>query len=148
MRSSMRLSLMGIGPARIGMTAAEMRAAVAGRWRSEEAPEGCYYMSPEVQGLGFMMLKGRLGRVDVHGGPWRSVSGARIGSTEREIEGLYGPMLRVEKHKYEPAGKYMIVVPGEEKHRGMEMLFETDGRVVKRFRAGTAEAVALVEGCS
>jgi hypothetical protein len=146
---SMRLSFVGLGPLRIGMTEAQIRRTVAGPLQHEgDNDEGCYYLTPQATGLGFMFLESRLARIDMFEGEWRTVSGARIGSTEEQVRRLYGGRLHIEPHHYNDDGKYLIVLPAAGPYRGYELLFETDGKVVTTFRAGTAEAVTLVEGCS
>ena len=151
LRKTMTLSFDGLGPVRIGMTASQVRAAVAAPVESDEkdSEPGCYYVLPRVGGIAFMMLKDRLGRIDVHSGSWRTLSGVRIGTTEAQVRRVHGDRLIVEPHHYTgPVGKYMIVRPQQERYRGLELLFETDGAIVTAFRAGTEEAVTLVEGCS
>lgn len=149
--TSMRLSFGGIGPVEFGMTEAQVRAAVRGPVRSDrrmQPNETCYYLTP-ASGLGLMMLDARLARIDVFRGNWRTPEGLGIGSTENEVKKAYGGRVREELHPYTaPQGRYLIVRPERTRDRGLELLFETDGRVVTDFRAGKAEAVALKEGCS
>jgi hypothetical protein len=148
--TSMRLSFTGLGPVRIGMTAAGVRDALSGRIKTEKLDLGtdCYYLNPSVPGIGFMILSSRVARVDVFTGPWRTVSGAAIGTSEEKIKELYGDLLTIERHKYVDYGRYLIIRPKHPVYKGYEMRFETDGKVVTTFRAGLAEAVALVEGCA
>ena len=146
---SMRLSFVGLGPARIGMSEAQIRRTVGGPFQREgDNEEGCYYLTPQANGLGFMILESRLARIDVFEGEWRTVSGAGIGSTEEQVRRLYGRGLHIEPHHYNDEGKYLIVLPAAGPYRGYQLLFETDGKVVTTFRAETVEAVTLVEGCS
>jgi hypothetical protein len=147
---SMKLSFVGLGPVRIGMTEAQVRGVVAGEMEStrDVSEEDCYYLILKGRGLGFMILHSRLARIDVMSGEWRTQSGAHIGSTEDEIRKLYGAAVQEVQHHYDPQGKYMSVSPQEGAYKGFEVLFETDGKVVTNFRAGTVEAVPLVEGCS
>jgi hypothetical protein len=147
----MMVSFDGVGPVRIGMTAEQVRASVTSALKSqgEEPGSSCYHLEPDVGGLAFMMLKDRLGRVDVHSGRWRTFSGIGIGASEERVRRVHGKRLIVEPHHYGgPVWKYMIVRPEQARYKGLELLYETDGSRVTSFRAGTAEAVALVEGCS
>jgi hypothetical protein len=128
------------------MTEAQLRRVVAGILSSNESDldESCFYLKPEAKGLGFMMPSSRCARIDVTEGPWRTVSGAGIGTSETEIHRLYGSQVHVEPHHYDDQGnwKYLIV------HSKDELLFETDGEIVTSFRAGLAKAVTYVEGCA
>ena len=131
------------------MTEAQLRRSVDGLLqRDADNEEGCYYLMPQAARLAFMFLDSRLARIDVVEGEWRTVSGAGIGSTEEHIRRLYGGSFQVESHDYDDQGNYLIVRPGAGPYRRYELLFETDGKVVTTFRAGTVEAVTLVEGYS
>ncbi|HYI93789.1 MAG TPA: hypothetical protein VEX68_09620 [Bryobacteraceae bacterium] len=144
-----RLSFTGLGPVRIGMTESQVRKILSGKVKTEKAMgSDCYYMNPTASGLGFMMLSSRVARIDVFKGSWRSVSGAGIGSTEEQVKKMYGDLLSVKRHKYDDKGHYLIVRPRDPTYKGYEMRFETDGKIVRTFRSGLAEAVLLVEGCS
>ena len=151
LRETMPVSFDGLGPVRIGMTALQIRAAVAVPLTSDKQDfePGCYYLHPKEDEIAFMMLKDRLGRIDVNGGRWRTFSGVGIGTTEAQVRRVHGDELRVEPHPYDgPVGKYLIVRPRQTRYRGLELLYETDGAIVTTFRAGTKEAVSLIEGCS
>ena len=150
LNTAMRLSFTGLGPVRIGMTEAQVRKALSNSVKSHKADLGsdCYYMNPGAPGLGFMMLSSRVARIDVFKGPWRTMSGAGIGTAETEVKKLYGELLTVERHKYDDKGQYLIVLSRNPAYKGYQMRFETDGKIVTTFRAGLANAVLLVEGCS
>lgn len=147
----MALSFDGLGPVRIGMTTSQIQVAVGSPLASDEADSepGCYYLQPKANGIAFMMLNDRLGRIDVYKGLWRTFSGIGIGATETQVHRVHGNALVVEPHHYTgPVGKYLIVRPQQARYRGLELLYETDGKFVTTFRAGTEEAVTLVEGCA
>jgi hypothetical protein len=96
-----------------------------------------------VRGLSIMTIRGRLARVDVSRGSWRTSLGIRIGDSEADVRRRY-PHLRTQQHAYDPAGEYLIV-------RGprRRVVFETDGDdEVTGFRGGRVPAVMYVEGCA
>ena len=96
-----------------------------------------------------MFSLGRLVRVDVYGPGIRTASGVQVGDTEARILEFYGPRIDVRPHHYPPAGAhYMIFAAIEPADREFQLLFETDGTAVTRFRIGTAAAVGQVEGCA
>jgi hypothetical protein len=96
-----------------------------------------------VRGLSVMLVRGRLARVDVSKGSWRTSLGIRVGDSESEVRSRY-PSLRRQQHAYEPDGEYLIV-------RGprRRVVFETNGDdQVTRFRGGRVPEVMYIEGCA
>ena len=93
-----------------------------------------------------MVVEGRVARVDVRSGTTMTSEGARVGSTEREVQDLYLGLVDVQPHKY-TAGRYLIVTPAGPSGADYRLVFETDGERVERYRAGALPAVEWVEGC-
>ncbi len=144
--SSMRIGFQGIGPILIGMSERQIRTALSHALDSSEADASpqCYSLNPPPKlGLSFLMQKRRLARIDVQSEQWQTPAGARVGMTPSQIRRIYGARLIVEAHPY-VNGNYFIL-PGPNNRR---LLFETDDKYVTNLRAGTQEAVALVQGCA
>ena len=59
-----------------------------------------------------------------------------------------GGELELQPHKYVEGGRYLVYLSPQRADSGLRIVFETDGSVVTRFRAGVLPAVAYVEGCS
>lgn len=150
------LRLDGAGPVRVGMTVDEARAALGGDLRmgdpagaTEPGPDRCEYprstrLPPRVR----MMVEGqRVVRVEVDSGSVATAEGARIGDTEARVRQLYPGRVTVSPHKYTD-GRYLTVRPAAASDTTHLLVFETDGRVVQRFRAGQKPQVEYVEGCS
>lgn len=96
-----------------------------------------------VRGISIMTVRGRLARVDISRGSWRTSLGIRIGDSESEVRDRY-PGLRTQQHAYDPAGEYLIV-PGPRRR----VVFETNGDdEVTAFRGGRVPEVMYVEGCA
>src|SRR5215208_6290300 len=94
-------------------------------------------------GLSVMTVRGRLVRVDVGKGSWRTSEGVRVGDSESDVRARY-PQLRTRPHPYDPDGKYLIV-PGP--HR--RVVFEMNGDdEVTGFRGGRVPEVMYIEGCA
>lgn len=146
----------GMGPIRVGMTFDEARAALGGDLRMNDEPAGhaegpdrCDYPRSAAIPAGVkVMVEGqRVVRVEVDSGSLATAEGARIGDTEDRIQQLYPQRVTVMPHKY-TAGHYLTVrspTPSDTTH---QLIFETDGRVVERFRVGQVPQVQYVEGCS
>ena len=139
----------GFGPVVIGMNVTEANAAIGGGLRLPAAPhtEGCDYASaPGVAGLSFMIENGRIARIDVQMAGIRTAEGAAVGDSEGRIRQLYAGRLTTSPHKYTD-GHYVTVAARQGSRGTTELTFETDGRLVTRFRAGLLPQVAYVEGC-
>ena len=153
--ASSRLSLDGLGPVDIGMTLDQASAAAGTpiRTRPEDpfGPECEYAYAAGLPEVAFMVINGRIARVDVgdrSGRRMTTVSGVGTGDTEETVKRTYPGRIRVEGHPYLPPGHYLVYVPADPALAHLSMIFETDGRVVTRFRAGMKGAVAQIEGCS
>ena len=84
-------------------------------------------------------------RTDITTGTHVTDLGARIGMAVAEVQSLYGGTLAVRPHKYDSAGSYLVYAP--EGAESLRVVFEANGGVVTRFRAGILPAVEYVEGC-
>jgi hypothetical protein len=145
----------GVGPVRVGMTMERARTAL-GHFRlirfDYTAPidsMACAYgMSVRLPPGVRMMVEGaRVVRVDVDSGAVATAEGARVGDTEARIQQLYAGRVQVQPHKYTD-GHYLVVRPAEASDTTHLLIFETDGRVVQRFRGGQKPQVEYVEGCA
>jgi hypothetical protein len=67
-----------------------------------------------------------------------------IGSTEREAHDAYRGRLRIQPHKYDSTGHYLILDAADRKSA---LVLETDGKRVTSMRAGVRPAVDYVERC-
>jgi hypothetical protein len=142
-----RLRLDGFGSVRIGMTEAQARAAIddLAIGTDREVDPGCYFLSsPRDRSVSFMVERGTVVRTDIDDPHHWTLSGVHIGSTEREAHDAYGVRLRVEPHKYDPTGHYLIF---EASDRKSALVLETDGKRVTSMRAGVKPAVEYVERC-
>ncbi|MBM3794796.1 MAG: hypothetical protein FJW31_12165 [Acidobacteria bacterium] len=143
------------GQVRVGMSLAEVRRVLGDPQASLEGldPESvnnCAHVRSArlPDGLGIMFSKGRLVRLEAWYGEWRTAAGVRIGDTEARVRQLYPGRIHVERHHYVETGHYLRYTPASSADRDFGLLFETDGEKVTSVRAGTLEAVALVEGCA
>ncbi len=139
----------GVGPVKAGMTVKEAEKALKVKLEDERLGtpdfEACHYAGnrKELPGLGFMVLRGKIARVDVHGGDYRTAAGAGVGTTEDELKKLY-PRAQLQQHPYLAIGHYLWVTSEDGKY---SLLFETAGNAVTSLRSGEKGAVASIEGC-
>lgn len=144
-----------VGPVRIGMTAEEATAAAAAAGVALDGDPyelyedgSCYYVVAEgdlSESFAFMVSEGEIARVDISGeSPVASAEGARIGDTEQRVLELYKDAV-VEEHPYQgPEGHYLRTRDAGGQHG---YVFETDGKVVERWRAGRYPEIEWIEGC-
>lgn len=146
------LDLRGFGPVKVDMSVAEARAAAGTTLTPLGGPtagSGCefYRLEGSPDGVGLMVVQGRVARVDVIAGPARTAAGVAIGQSEIEAQRRYGGALAVTPHHYTEGGHDLTLVPvgADADYR---MVFETDGTAVTAMRAGRLPAVGWVEGCA
>lgn len=142
----------GLGPVKVGMTPAEAtRAAGIEITKSPGANDPtCTYYKPGrgLTGVSFMVVNGKIARIDIDNPRITTRSGARVGDSEEKVKSLYGNTLTVQPHKYVPRGHYLIFTPKDAADKNYRLLFETDGKKVTRWRIGKVPEVMWVEGCS
>ena len=146
-----RVSTAGLGPVKIGMTKARAERAGGVRLvRMGPALGACSYVRPRDRSIraSFMMIRGRVARVDVGRRGIRTVSGFRVGDRGRAVRKRFAGQLRVTRHEYDPKGRYLEVVPRDRSERDRRVVFETDGRRVTSIRAGRLPEARYVEGCA
>jgi hypothetical protein len=73
------------------------------------------------------------------------MQGARIGMSEKCLKKLYGAKLTAQAHAYTGSeGHYLTLASAD---NGYGFRFETDGKTVTGYYAGTAESIRHIEGC-
>ena len=144
-----RVTIRGAGPIVFGATVAQANQASGGKFEVPAAAEGCasVRVPGSPPGMRFMVEAGHVARVDVDSTAPTTDRGAAVGMTESDVQHAYGDSLSVMPHKYDPAGHYLIYAPRSPADSSHRVVFEIDGRVVTRYRAGIEPAVEYVEGC-
>jgi hypothetical protein len=136
----------GVGPAKIGMTLPQLRAALHERLKQEDSgSDACWYVTPEKHPhTSFMILHGRFVRVDVTARGIATSDGIQIGDFEAAVRKKYGPSMAVEPHTYIDDGHYLTIRSGDRKYG---IRFETEKGKITGFYAGLFSAIQYVEGC-
>jgi hypothetical protein len=130
-----RIRYDGVGRLRIGMEEPELRKQLGPALRIEARDSGVYAGWGDPY-LGLLLVDGKLARIDVSGGRWRTVGGGRVGSLEAEIREIFKNRVQVKPHTYDPRG-HVLMVPG----KVHALAFETDGDIVTALRAGVRETL-------
>ena len=145
------ISIRGYGPIETGMTLAEASAAASRSFgKPDMGSAECDYVQFDgdtTRALNFMLVEGRIARVDIHDSTIATNHGARIGDSEARIEQLYAGRVTSLPHKYVD-GHYLVVGPASPADSGNLIIFETDGNKVTTYRTGRVPEVEFVEGCS
>jgi hypothetical protein len=136
----------GIGPLRIGMNFREVTMASGGGFATPDrvGSDGSCWQAKLLKGpagISVMHNSGIIARVDVYEVSLATAAGARVGDSEKRIRELY-PQVRITPRK-DTKGHYLIV--GSDNDR--QIVFETDGKRVLRYRAGRTPEVEWAEGC-
>ncbi len=124
------LSFKGFGPVRVGMTVREAEKALKMKLQEDAAaesePEGCHHASNDaaLPGVSFMVEGGKIVRIEINAGDYRSAGGVRIGMTEQDVKKRH-PNIKSQEHHYDPSGHYLSLQ--SEDHR-YGIVFETDGK--------------------
>ncbi|MEZ2231954.1 hypothetical protein [Microcoleus sp.] len=152
-----KLALNGIGPIRVGMTVDEASRATGVRLvktlSAGRTEEYCSYFEPqgEPKGISFMVINGRISRIDISSDRITTIKGARIGDTEERIFSLYPGQIQATRHPYQGRspynGKYLTFVPKDATDKNYRIIFETSKNRVERFRSGKLPEVEAIEGC-
>lgn len=147
-----KLTPTGWGPVRIGMSQAQTEKALKIELEGEafDNEGSCielYSSDPDLAGLYFMFLDGRLSRVSAgENSVIKTPRGTGVGATADEVRAAYGEKLQAEPHEYlDLPAEYLTywVKPSKSGVR-----FETDAqRKVETIHAGN-ESIQLIEGCS
>jgi len=140
----------GVGPVRFGMAVADARAALERSLTLAPPGGACGFTVPRgaPAGVRFMVEQGKVVRVDVDSSGVRTAAGAEVGMSEADVRSRYPAGLRVQPHKYDPKGRYLVVQGTAPADSVRLLIFETDGQRVVRYRAGITPAVEYVEGCA
>ena len=149
--SAWQVSIRGYGPIRTGMTLSDAAAAAA-RPLTEINPgfEECDYVhfaDDSSRSVQFMVVGGRIARVDIDDSTISTNHGIRIGDSEARVQSQYPGRVAVSPHKYVD-GHYLTIAPELPADSGLAIVFETDGSTVTTYRSGRVPEVEYIEGCS
>lgn len=157
-RTDRVLTTKGLAPVSIGMTVAQMEAAMGTKLSVEYADDescGLAYRADQRDGdVSYMIEEGILTRIEVQSvggrqdgfGRVATAAGIRIGDPAKKVRRAYGAALTTESDPYDESPKdrdYRIGGP----HKGAGFIFQIRDGKVQEFRAGRYPSVAYIEGC-
>jgi hypothetical protein len=148
-----KLTADGYGPLRIGMTRAEVEAALGPDSDREAAggpdPESCDMFRPAraPKGLIVMVEDDILTSVWATDADIETDRGLNVGDIAAEVRRVYGAAVQSSPHEYQDApAEYLIVGAGGPSMNGVKYEVASDGRVASI--AGGGPSIRYVEGCA
>jgi hypothetical protein len=136
----------GIGPVKVGMSRAQLSAVLHDEFiEGPSSNDSCSYVHARGNDrLWFMLIDGKLVRVDVNGPGIKTSTGIQVGDSEASVRGVYGNKVEVSPDTYTDTGHYLTVRSPDGVYGTR---FETDNGKVTSFYAGKYEAIQYVERC-
>jgi hypothetical protein len=99
--------------------------------------------------LAFMMVDGKVARIDVLGGDFATERGVKVGSPEQAVLDSYGGGSPLPPRDFVgPPYRYLTATPRNQADRDFRIVFESDGARVVKFQVGKLPEVEFKSGCS
>ncbi len=156
------LTAEGWGPLRIGMTQAEVVAALGSD--SDPAvgapePESCDQWRPTRAPAGILVMieEGRLTSISLFGeSAIRTDAGIGLGATAGEVRAIHGPEIRATPHHYEGDGAEYLTIWTRSAPAGAwsddpdarGIMYETNEQGVVKHIAAGGSSIQYIEGCA
>lgn len=161
------VGLKNVGPVVVGMTLEQLaQAANVTLIRQPDFDQAmstlnCAYISPgTIPGyvpapdsgnkspLAFMIVDGKLARIDILGGDFKTVAGIKVGSSEQEVQSAFGGSPLPSRPFIGPPYRYLTATPRQADQANYRLVFESDGAKVVQFRVGQLPQVEWKNGCN
>lgn len=143
--SQWQITFKGIGPIEVGMTLKKAQQVGRIQFMNHENTRECYMAKPKgIKGLSFMVIEGRIARIDVTSPYFSTAQGVKVGDSESKVKAVYNNQLEIEPHKYNEQGRYLTVY---HKADHTAIRFDTNKQTIVEIHSGGENEVYLVEGC-
>lgn len=162
------VTLKSVGPVVVGMTLDQIaQAAGVDLTRQPDydqavAENNCAYVSPATipgyvppadsgnkSPLAFMIVDGKLARIDILGGDFATAQGIKVGSEEKAVLEAYGNGQELPPRAFiGPPYRYLTATPRQASDQNFRMVFESDGAKVVQYRVGQLPQVENKQGCT
>lgn len=142
------LSTVGLDTVTFGLTVAQAERASGHDLIACGAVTDCYRVTPDgaPSGISFVVDDGTIERVDIVGdSPINTLSGAGIGSTDEDLDDLFGEQL--ERVDLGGGRVDVVFVPTDENDQEFRVVFTTLDGVVESLRSGRLPLVLEAETC-
>ena len=143
------LSTVGLDTVTFGLTVSQAERASGHEMIACGAVTDCYRVTPDgaPTGISFVVDDGTIERVDIVGdSPITTLSGAGIGTTEDELDELFGD--RLERVDLGGGRTDVVFVPTDENDQEFRVAFTTVDGVVESMRSGRVPLVLDLAACA
>ncbi len=146
-----RLQTNGIGAVRVGMTLSEAEQASGRKFYqspNRSRNNTCAYVSAKgLSGVDFMIINGKVVRVDVSNSRIMTLRGVKIHDSESKIKQLYSGLVKTTPNPFR-GDPFLTLFPKDQKDRDYRLIFQIKQGKVYGFIAGKLPAVEYSEGCA
>lgn len=146
-----QIAINGFGTVDIGMTVKQASQAAGVDLVSmnlePDNPLCNYYLTQNPEGMEayFLVSNGRIAKIEINDPRAQTISGARIGDTEKRVQSIYKQQLQVTTSVHH--GNLLTFVPQSQRDKNLRLHFRTDGTHVYRIVIGKLPEVDYEEGC-
>lgn len=145
-----KLTTVGLDDVFFGDTVRTIRSKVPGDWVGlppADARPSCFTMQPAggPEGTMFMILDGRVERIDIASPDITTRSGIGVGSSTEEIVELFEANIETTSVD---GGEEIVFIPTDEVDRDFRIIWTTDGSAVTAMRAGRLPGVLAASPCA
>jgi hypothetical protein len=143
------LSTVGLDTVTFGLTVNQAERASGHDLIACDAVTDCYRVTPDgaPTGISFVVDEGTIERVDIVGdSPITTLSGAGIGSTDDELDDLFGD--RLERVDLGGGRTDVVFVPADENDQDFRVVFTTLDGEVESLRSGRVPLVLETVACA
>jgi hypothetical protein len=142
-----RVTFDGVGRLKVGLTPWEALKGLDELVLGDDGAECAMVTLQSAEcGLSVMLRSGRIARVDVDQGSYRTAEGIGIGSSEADLRRVYGAKLKSEPNHYIESGQDLRIEASVNGQRRAILFVVVNGKV-ESFRAGDANPVGWIEHC-
>lgn len=139
----------GIDAVKIGMNLVQLNTVLHEKFTlpKDNDEQDCYIDGPAAHPqVSFMILNGRLARIEVDRRVVSTEAGIQVGDSEERVKQVYGSSLKVTPHAYTgPQGHYLTTRSADGRYG---IRFETDnGKITARY-AGRFDAIQYSKAAS
>ena len=146
-----KIAINGFGSVDIGMTVKQASQAAGFDLASinlePDNPLCNYYITqnPDAMSAYFLVSNGRIAKIEINDPRVQTISGAKVGDTEKRVQSIYKQQLQVTTSV--DHGNLLTFVPQSQRDKNLRLHFRTDGTHVYRIVIGKLPEVDYEEGC-
>jgi len=139
------LKFTGLGPIHIGMSQSQLKKLGFKFTDNISIYDECFEVALATNNnIVVMFENNKITRLSVQDPSIQTQAGSMVGATENDVKKAYGFSLKINPHKYDENGHYLVVKSSSGRYA---IVFETDGVRVTDIHVGLESSAQYVEGC-